>query len=95
MPKLDEVKGAINDLEDILKLPRKNSQETYKDPGLDKRSRKRLENMLLFMQTDDHINEQPDNTTNAWMQTSIDAAWNVGYIKKGSKKLGEKSKAAP
>ena len=47
-PGPQEVKDALQDIIDILKPPRNDKRQVYKDPGLDKKTVKRLEDMKIF-----------------------------------------------
>jgi hypothetical protein len=47
-PSIEQVEGALIDLEDILRPPRQDKSQSYQDPGLNKKSGARLLEMQVF-----------------------------------------------
>ena len=97
-PTLEQVEGAVQGLQDILRPPRTDISRPYKDPSLDKRSQKRLEDMRIFCLNFIRLeNEQLEKAAaaggskkNSWTLASVETAQILGYAKKDSDKPGAK-----
>jgi hypothetical protein len=92
-PSLEQVEAAARDLENILKPPRKDKTQSYKDIDFDKKSKKRLQDMHTFclnfvrMET---RNQQQGNSGSTWTLASVETAQILGYGKKECNKPGKK-----
>jgi len=90
-PSLEQIKDALQDLTDILKPRRGDKRQKYKDPGLDSRSRKRLEEMQIFCRTYiDLIEKKGSDTRGVWQEASLTASRLLGHAVPGSKRPGER-----
>lgn len=90
-PSLQEVKDALKDMTDILKPPQNNKRQAFKDPGLDKKSVKCIEDMqILCRKFIDLAEKAPPNAKGIWQQASIKTSQLLRHTKQGSKKPRER-----
>ena len=90
-PSLQEVKYALKDMTNILKPPQNNKHQAFKEPGLDKKSVKRIEDMqILCRKFIDLAEKAPPNAKGIWQQASIETSQLLGHTKQGSKKPRER-----
>ena len=92
-PTLEQVEDAVRDLQDILKPPRTSTSRPYKDPSMDKKSRKRLEDMRTFCLNFIRLEkgkQASGSKKNCWTLASVETAQILGYAKKNSTKPGTK-----
>jgi hypothetical protein len=76
-PTLEQVEDAARDLQDTLKPPRTDTTRHYKDPSLDKKSQKHLEDMRTFCLNFIRLekNKQAsgtDSRKNSWTAASVE-----------------------
>jgi len=91
-PTLQEVKEALDDIADILKPPWRNKRRAYKDPGLDKRSIKRLEEMAVFCRQFIKLSKENEKLSKEnkpiqqgiWSAASLTTSQILGHSRKGS-----------
>lgn len=99
-PIYEEIQGALEGIENILKPPRDDVRRSYKDPGLDKKTRARLEEMAALCRQylerlDKARMQEPGSSVETtaqglWISTSVSIATIFGHVKKGSKNPGGK-----
>ena len=81
-PTLEQVETAARDLENILRPPRKDKTQSYKDVDLDKKTKKRLQDMHSFcinfirMENRRKENLKPGSS---WTLASVETAQILGY----------------
>jgi hypothetical protein len=95
MPTIPQLEEAMEDLKKLLRPPRCNKRQTYKDPGFDKKTIKSLEAMklLCFNVLELERKKAPGETSRSrgiWTEASVTTARSLGHSKKGSKNPGKK-----
>ncbi|KAF7768417.1 hypothetical protein Agabi119p4_7660 [Agaricus bisporus var. burnettii] len=89
-PTLKEVEEACEEIQDILKPPRENSRVSYKDPGLNKKTVQRLEEMQELCRHYQRLSmESSLGTRGLWMRASRDVALINGHSRRGSQLPGK------
>ena len=92
-PSVKQLEEAMEDLEKLLRPPRCNKQQSYKDPGFNNKTIKRLEAMklLCFNVLELERKKAPGQKSRGiWTAASVTTARSLGYSKKNSLKPGLK-----
>lgn len=97
-PTKEEVEATLRQLQDILKPPRQDKSQSYKDPGLNKHTIKRLEAMVMFCRAylerfpkEDGCRPNGNGDFHShWMNSSLDVARLLVCAVEGSQNPGKK-----
>ena len=92
VPSLEQLQAAMEDLEKLLRLPRCNTQQSYKNPGFDKKTTKQLEaiKVLCLNAIELESKKAPGDQTKVWAQAAVLTVRTLGYSNEGSNQPGEK-----
>ena len=93
LPSIEQLEEAMVDLEKLVRPPRCDKRQAYKDPGFDNKTIKRLEAMrlLCFNVLELERNKAPgEKSRGNWTKASVTTARSLGYSNKNSQKPGAK-----